>query len=94
MYGWIHECLKVMIINYYSEEIWNEIIKKAGEEKYQWKDVEEYISDNNFFYLHSITANIIGINEIQVSLIRRKKKERKKKERKIIFIVIFFIFIF
>lgn len=68
MYGWIHECLKYMIISRYGQEIWNKIINKLNLNKDYW-DIKEYVSDNIFFQLNSIAAEVIGINETQVIFI-------------------------
>jgi guanylate cyclase soluble subunit beta len=66
MYGWIHECLKGMIISTYGHEIWNEIILKSGLKKSTW-NIQEYAPDSVFYILAETASEVIGIHSEQLS---------------------------
>ena len=61
MYGWLNECLKGMILSYYGEELWLQIIQQTKSQRNEW-DIKEYLSDESFFELNFITAEILGID--------------------------------
>jgi hypothetical protein len=69
MYGWLNECIKNMIITRYGVDVWAQVKSKSGIVSDEW-GVHDYYSDDVYFKLSKAAAEVVDLQESQVSALK------------------------